>query len=53
MFLIVSLLVPQPLQWTRAFDRQRAGQAMRPYVLANEIAVSAMVYFAAYMTLKN
>lgn len=52
-FLIGSFLVPQPMLWTRAYDRQRAGRAVRPYVLANEIAVLAIVLFAAYVKLQG
>ncbi len=52
-FLIGSALVPQPMLWARAFDRQRAGRAMQPYILANEIAVVVIVCFAAFVRLQN
>ena len=48
-FLVGSMLAPQPLLWIRAVEREHQGRAMRPYILANEIAVVVIVCFAAYV----
>jgi len=52
-FLVGSFLVPQPMLWTRAFDHRSSGRDMKGYVLANEIAVVAIVCFAAYVRLQS
>ena len=49
--LLGCALVPQPMLWTRAYDLRRSGQAIRHYVLANEIAVVAIVSVVAYLKL--
>jgi len=51
-FLIGSLLVPQPMLWARALGRRASG-GMNRYLLANEIAVVLIVCFAFYVRLQG
>lgn len=52
-FLIGSLLVPQPMLWARAYGRRHGGGDMKKYLIANELAVLGIVCLAFYVKLQG
>ncbi len=51
-FLLGSLLVPQPMMWARAMGRRSDG-SMKKYLIANEAAVVLIVCFALFVKLQG